>query len=202
MPRLLVDSDIFCKLGITGLLEPAVAIFGVTLADCVCLPALPHMLRRGKLPKLFGMAACEGLVPLAESLSATPIATSSLHKLANVDRIDVGEAHIFSAVADLGVVALTGDKRALAAVAQVPEFPQLLAGKIATLEAVLLSLCSRLGDAVVRDAVKPVLEKDQTIRVCFSSGNHDPRAGLRSYFEALKRDVLPLELWVPVEGDS
>jgi hypothetical protein len=199
MPRLLVDSDIFCKLGITGLLEPSAAIFGVSLADCACLPALPHMLRRGKLPRLFGVAECEALIPLAERLTAMPVATASLDKLANVDRIDVGEAHIFAAVADLGMVALTGDKRALAAVAQVPDFPQLLAGKIATLEAVLLSLCGSLGEVVVRDALKPILARDQTLRVCFSTGNHDPRAGLHSYFEALKRDVLPLELWAPLE---
>ena len=105
MPRLLVDSDIFCKLGLTGLLEPAVAIFDVALGDSACLPALPHMLRRGKLPKLFGTAECEALIPLAEKLSAMPIVTASLDRLANVDRIDVGEAHIFSAVADLGMVA-------------------------------------------------------------------------------------------------
>jgi hypothetical protein len=201
MPRLLVDSDIFCKLAISGLLESAVAIFGVSLADSGCLPALPHMLRRGRLPKLFGADACAALIPLSESLCSMPT-TPSVNMLANVERIDVGEAQIFSAVADLGVIALTGDKRALMAVAQVQEFPPRLAGKLATLEAVLLTLCGRLGEDVVREALNPILKKDQAIRACFSSGNHDPRAGLRSYFEALKRDVAPLELWAPVEEDS
>jgi len=201
MLRLLVDSDVFCKLGITGLLEPAAAIFGVSLAECGCLPALPYMLRRGKLTRMYGSPACAALVSLAESLSVAVATTTSLDKLANVERIDVGEAQIFSAVADLGVLALTGDKRALVAVARVPEFPQLLARKIATFEAVLLSLCGKLGDTAVREALKPILDKDQTVRVCFSSGNLEPRAGLRSYFEALKRDVVPLELWAPVEGD-
>src|ERR1700722_4802047 len=110
MLRLLVDSDVFCKLAIAGLLEPAVAIFGVSLAECGCLPALPHMLRRGKLPRMYGPPACEALVSVANSLSVTLATTASLDKLANVERIDVGEAQIFSAVADLGILALTGDK--------------------------------------------------------------------------------------------
>lgn len=203
MPRLLVDTDIFCKLGIAGLLEQAVAIFGVPLAECGCLPALPHMLRRGRLPKLFGAEACGKLVPLAESLLvATLPSTPSLEKLAGVDRIDVGEAQLLAAVADLGALVLTGDKRALAAVAQVPDYPQLLAGKIVSLEAALLSLCMKLGNDVVRAAVRPIIATDVMVRVCFSSASADPREGLRSYLSTLKHDVAPLELWEPVEGNG
>lgn len=151
---------------------------------------------------MYGLPACAGLIPLAESLSVTLTETPSLDKLANLERIDVGEAQIFAAVADLDLVALTGDKRALGAVAQVPGFAPLLAGKVACLEAVLLSLCASLGEDAVRDAVRPILEKDQTVRVCFSSGNSDPRSGLRSYFDALVKEVVPLQLWAPVEGDT
>jgi hypothetical protein len=203
MPRLLVDTDIFCKLGIAGLLEPAVSVLGVALADCRALPPLPHMLRRGKLPKLFGVEACASLVPLAESMSSGPaISTPSLEKLTPVNRIDVGEAQLLAAVADLGDLLLTGDKRALIAVGQVANFPPLLTGKVVTLEAILISLCSKLGGDAVRAAVQPVVEKDQMIRACFSAGESDPRIGLRSYFESLKREVAPLELWEPVEGAS
>jgi hypothetical protein len=201
MPRLLVDTDIFCKLGIAELLEPAVALFDLAISDCRCLPALPYMLRRGKLPKLFGPEACGKLVPLAESMAAGPWpATPSLDKFTNVDRIDVGEAQILAAVADLGIIALTGDKRALEAVAKLPECPPLLAGRIVTLEAVLISLCEKVGDDVVRAALQPVRDQDRVLRVCFSSVNIEPRIGLRSYFDALKRDVVPLVLWDPVEG--
>jgi hypothetical protein len=203
MRRLLVDTDIFCKLGIARLLEPAVAILGFALSDCRALPPLPHMLRKGKLPKLFGVEACTSLVPLAESMSSgAPISTASLEKLTPIDRIDVGEAQLLAAVADLGDLLLTGDKRALVAVGQLPNFPPLLAGKIATMEAVLISLCSKLGGDAVCAAVQPIIEKDQMIRACLSPGSGDPRIGLRSYFESLKREVAPLELWKPVEGAS
>ena len=50
------------------------------------------------------------------------------------------------------------------------------------------------------DTLQPVLEKDATVRICFSSRNADPRTALRSYFDALKREVAPLSLWEPVEG--
>lgn len=203
MQRLLVDTDIFCKLGIAGLLESAVALFDTSVAACGCLPALPHMLRRGKLPKLFGADACARLVQIAESMSPEPLpSTPSVERLARVDRIDVGEAQLLAAAADLGVTILTGDKRALQAVAQVRDFPPMLAGRVATLEAVLISLCGRLGDEVIRAALQPLFEKDLTVRVCFSSTNADPRAALRSYFDALKRDVAPLALWEPMEGTT
>ena len=183
MPRLLVDTDIFCKLGIAGLLEQAVALFDVPLAECGRLPALPHMLRRGRLPKLLGVEACGKLVLLAESMSAqTPPSTSSLEKLAKIDRIDVGEAQLLAAVADLGIPMLTG--------------------KIASLEAVLMSLCMKLGNDAVRAAVQPILATDTMVKVCFSPGTTDPVVGLRSYLGTLKRDVVPLVLWEPEEGDK
>jgi hypothetical protein len=203
MSRLLVDTDIFCKLGIAGLLEQAIGLFGIPLAECGCLPALPHMLRRGRLPKVFGAEACGKLIPLAESLSATALPTTpSLERLVGVDRIDVGEAQLLAIVADLDALMLTGDKRALAAVAQLPDYPQLLAGKIVTLEAVLLSLCMTVGNDAVRLAVQQIIATDVMVRVCFSSASADPRDGLRSYITTLKRDVAPLQLWEPVEENG
>ena len=67
------------------------------------------MLRRGKLPKLYGPEACEKLVQLTASMSAEPPpSTPSLAHLTNIDRMDVGEAQLLAAVADLGVTLLTG----------------------------------------------------------------------------------------------
>ena len=202
MLPLLVDSDIFCKLGIAGLLQEAVAIFGLAVDECGCLPALPHMLRRGKLPKTFGQEACEKLITTAERMvvELTP-STTWLDKLAGVDRIDVGEAQLFATIADDRVMVMTGDKRALAAVAQVPDYPEVLAGRIVTLEAILIALCARLSDDVVRSSVQPLIAKDRTVQMCFSPGNNDPRAALRSYLDAIRRDVAPLQLWAPTEGD-
>jgi len=96
-------------------------------------------------------------------------------------------------------VLVTGDKQALAAVSRVPDYPERLAGRIASLEATLLALCSRLGDDVIRAAVRSVMAKDKTVQVCFSTGNIDVRGALRSFHEAMKRDIAPLRLWEPSE---
>lgn len=49
MTRLLLDTDIFCKLGVADLLDDTLSILGLKYSDCSRLPALPHMLRRGRL---------------------------------------------------------------------------------------------------------------------------------------------------------
>ena len=99
--------------------------------------------------------------------------------------------------AEHSVPILTGDKRALQALAKVSGFADALAGRIVTLEGVLLALCNEFGDGHVRAAVQPLLPIDKTVQVCFSSGNPSPRVGLRSYFDSLKREVPPLILWEP-----
>jgi hypothetical protein len=82
-----------------------------------------------------------------------------------------------------------------------------LRGRIASMEAILLALCRRLGREHVRSAVKPLVavkdRKDKMVQVCFSDGNSDPDGALQSYFNELKRNVAPLVLWeLPQEGDS
>jgi len=92
---------------------------------------------------------------------------------------------------------VTGDKRALVPVAGVPGFAEALAGRVITLEAALIALCQKLGDDHVRAAVAPLLAKDITLRICFSSANASPRPALVSYFDSLKREVAPIILWEP-----
>jgi hypothetical protein len=203
MRPLLVDSDVFCKLGIAGLLQAALAIFGRGVSDCGCLPALPHMLRRGRLRKTFGEAECDGLVSTAESMVVELRPSETwLDKLTGVDQIDVGEAQLFATVAEEGIIVWSGDKRALVAVARVPGYPPALAGRIVTLDAILLALCMRLGDDAVRAAMQPLMAKDRMVQMCFSSGNSDPRGALQSYLNATKRDVAPLQLWEPAPENS
>lgn len=92
---------------------------------------------------------------------------------------------------------VTGDKRALVAVARVSGFPESLAGRIVTVEGAVLALCDRLGEPAVRAALQPLLANEKTLRICFSAGNTDSRGALRSYFDDLQRQVQPLTLWDP-----
>ncbi len=196
MPPLLVDTDIFCKLGVSGLLEAALKVFGVTMGDCARLPALPHMLRRGRLPKLYGQAACDTLAQVAEAMSSVPAASAAwLDQLIAVPRIDPGEAQLFASAAEHSLTLLTGDKRALVALAGLTELSEALSGRIVTLEAVLMALCVRGGDEGVRTALQPVMSADRMVQACFSAGNKSPREALESYFNHLKREVHPLVLW-------
>jgi hypothetical protein len=195
---LLVDTDGFAKLGVAGLLAPLLELLGVELADCRRLPALPHMLRRGSLRRRYGDAACDALIETAEAMTPTPTASTDwVARLVDVPQIDPGEAQLFAVAAESASMLVTGDKRALVAVAKVAGFADALAGRVVTLEGALLGLCAKLGDEPVRAAVAPLLAKDITLRICFSDSNPTPRPPLVSYFDNLKRDVAPLLLWEP-----
>jgi hypothetical protein len=198
MPRLLVDSDIFCKLGMAGILDAAFSILGVTAGEAACLPALQHMLRRGKLRKTFGDANCDGLIPKATAMATAMDASSEwLDRLVGIDRIDIGEAQLFAMAATSGSILMTGDKRALGAVSKVTGFPDHVRARFVTLEAILLALCCHHGDDAICAAVKPLMGSDRMVQICFSAADRDFRGALRSYFEAAKRDVFPLVLWDP-----
>jgi hypothetical protein len=198
--QLLLDTDLFCKLGIVGLFDAAVDALGVSESDCRRLAALPHMLRRGRLPRRYGQAQCEALANRAEAIAAIPdVAIDWLDTLTNVPDVDPGEAQLLSVAAETGAWLLTGDKRALRTVAQVPGFPEALTGRIITFEAVLLVLCRALGDGSVRRALSP-LEEDQVVRICFSPSNAAPRDALHSYQNSLQTEVHPLILWDARQG--
>jgi hypothetical protein len=201
--KLLVDTDAFCKLGITGLLQDAVRILGADLRECGRLPALPYMLSRGSLRKHFGAEACDGLISLADAMPVVPEPSIAwLDKFTAIEAIDPGEAQIFAAAAEFGLMVVSGDKRALRAMTSIEGLPDALAGRIVVLEAILLALCERLGSEDLRRRVAPLIALNKTVEVCFSPGSSDPREGLRSYYRSLAADVEPLVLWNPQMGDG
>jgi len=196
--KLLLDTDVFCKLQLAGLLNEAVAALGVDLAECGRLPALPHMLRRGRLRKIHGGDACDALAAVAESLPVLPQPSDEwLDRLVPVEDVDVGEAQILAAAAEFSLVVVSGDKRALRAVKDVDGFAAALAGRIVVLEAVLLALLDRLGVETLRARIRSISTADAVVRVCFSSDAEDSRAALVSYFESLVAELHPLALWDP-----
>lgn len=201
--RLLVDTDAFCKLGIADLLTDAIALFGAELRECGRLPALPYMLRRGSLPRSYGNAACERLIPVAERMPAVSEAPGTwLDRLALLPDIDPGEAIIFSVAADAELPVISGDLRALRALKDVEGFPEALAGRVVILEALLLGLCRALGPGSVKEGVEPLRKVDTVVGICFSPENRDPEQGLRSYLEERRVELSPLVLWDPPKGEA
>lgn len=201
--QLLIDSDVFCKLGIAGLLEDAIAVLGASPAMSGRLPALPHMLRRGRLVRTYGEEACGKLLALAEAIPPIPTPEPLwLDKTAQVPSIDPGEAQLFASAAADGLLVLTGDKRALFALKDIEGFETALAGHIVVFEALLLALCDKLGVADVARRLQPLIPSDRTLRVCFSEDGTDPRDGLLSYFRSLVAETAPLLLWQPPLGGT
>ena len=194
--RLLLDSDVFCKLGVGKLLDDTLVVLGAGIGDCGRLPALPYMLRKGRLPKTYGAEACLGLVAVAKKMKPIPAPQATwLDRLTSVQAIDAGEAQLFALAAQDSLIVATGDKRALLALKDIDGYPAALAGRIVVLEAILLALCARLGPAEVRRRLGSLTASDATLKVCFSASNPDPRTGLESYYRSLVDEVRPLRLW-------
>lgn len=200
--NLLVDTDAFCKLGVAGLIQDAAGVFGARLPNCGRLPALPHMLRHRTLVKCYGPRACDALIPHAKAMAALPPpGAATLDPLKANDAIDPGEAQLFAAAAEFGLLVISGDKRAIRALRHVPEIHAPLARRLVTLEAILLKLCERIRMEDLRRRVGPLTRHDKAVKACFSTGNPDPRDGLRSYNGSLVAEVHPLLLWDPDAKD-
>jgi len=194
--RVLVDSDMFCKLGIANLLSEAVAVLGADVRDCRRLPALPYMLRRGSLTRKYGAEACAELVPLAESIQTITAADAAwLDRLALIPTIDPGEAQLFATAAHHSVMVMTGDKRALRALKDIEDYAEALTGRIVVLEAIILAFCNRFGHTEVRRRLGSLTMNDLTLDICFSADNHDPPKALESFYRDLAAELHPLRLW-------
>lgn len=198
--RLLFDTDLFCKLGVSGLIAPILAMLEVEPTDCRRLPALPHMLRRGSLVRKYGAERCSSLLSVAESIEAIPSASAKwLEPLRPLSSVDPGEAQLLAVAAESSLLLVSGDKRALRETAALVDYQRALEGRVITFEAALLGLVEELGIDRVREALKP-LEADMVVKICFSGGAGDPRGGLRSYFSNLQAELAPLVLWQPPGG--
>lgn len=199
--RLLVDTDAFCKLAVGTVLHEAINLLGADLSECGRLPALPHMLRRGRLRKAFGPEASDALISVANELPvAIQPSDTWLDRLTPFADIDPGEAQIFAAAAEAGLMVVSGDKRALRVLKDIAGFPEALSGSIVVLEAILLALCDQLGPDEVRRRVQALIPLDTVVKVSFSTGNPDPRDALHSYYTSLTAELTPLVLWDPQSG--
>ena len=196
--QLLVDTDAYCKLSIANLFADATAVLGVSLGECGRLAALPYMLRRGRLRKQFGDSLCDAMIPEAEGM---PIAiqpnTNWLDPLTAVSSIDPGEALLLAASAEHGTLLLTGDKRGLHGVRNIPGYSQALDGRVVVLEAILIALCGQLGVDTMRSRVRDLMDVDIAVGLCFSYSNPSPLVGLLSYYQDLAVALSPLNLWPP-----
>lgn len=196
--KLLLDSDAFGKLGIAGLLESAASALGCTLAECARLPALPSMLRRGRLRTQLGDARADALIPVADSIPAVPRSESRwLDVLARIPGVDPGEAQLLAATADHGLLLLSGDKRAMNALAGQTTIVEALSGRIVVVDAIVIELCDTLGAEHVRALIAPAVAIDTALRIAFGSQRDTPVELLRANLDDLAKTAPRELLWLP-----
>lgn len=199
--RILIDTDSFCKLAISGILNDSVRLLGANLDECGRLPALPYMLRRGNLRRIYGSENCNNLIIIANEMPTIGSGNDSLlSELVSLRDIDPGEAQLLSVVAETGLHLITGDKRSLRALKKLTGLAETLAGRIIVLESILLALCEQLGPEEVRRRVEVIGTLDNVIQICFDELNNDPVACLLSYFRVLTEEVKPLVLRHPLKA--
>ena len=198
---LLVDSDAFCKLGAAGLFLDVMAFFGVQIEECGILPALPYMLKRGRLRRQIGCELANSLIHLADKIPrAGQPSDQWLDPLTPEPAIDPGEAQLLALSAEDSNLLLTGDKRSLLSVSDIAGYPEVLSGRVVVLEAMLIGLCHAMGTETVRSKIGPFSRLDMAVRICFSATDVSPLIGLTSYFDDLSAAVKPLTPNPPMDG--
>lgn len=196
LPQLLLDTDAFCKLAIANLLDDVLTLLGVNRARCAVLPALPYMLGRGRLRKKYGDVESDQLRKLANEFAVAPGASTGwLDVLSIQPSIDPGEAQLFALAAEREIRVMTGDKRALEALAKINSIHPLLSGNVLTLEAVLTGLAEELPDTQLRHKGSILGQYDQMAKAVFSSTGSDLKEALDSYFRDVEFKAQPLRLW-------
>lgn len=194
--HLLIDSDVFCKLEICGLLEEAIRTLEFERGNCRRLPALPHMLRRGTIFNKYGESACAVMMPSVITMEATPDANPEvLDRLIGLPLVDPGEAQLLALAVSNGDYLFTGDKKSLKAIKDMSDIAKALSGRIVILETLLMAMCDEHGPEWLRERIQPLRTHDRVVEVCFTEATIDPRVPLRSYVDFEKAALAPLILW-------
>lgn len=200
-----VDNDVMQALASWDLLGDLPGIFNVEPADLRVLDTA-RFRYQVKNPEKGRLKFGEAWDRIAAFLSTTPTVTTAdaedMEAAANVVNFDDGELVLFSfASRTPDSIIITGDKRALEAVAKTATLQPMrerLAGRVVSLEQVLQRLFAKRGFEAVRDAVVTSSTTHMTARVVFGSGllttADSAHAALTSYFGQLVRLVPDLML--------
>ena len=198
---LLIDSDIFILLAGADILEKAIGLLGFKMVNLRRLDALPHQLQRGKsfrqkYPKPVldkALEWCDRVKPFVDR----PADDDLQQALANVQRIDPGEAVMLGLLAEQEVFLLaSGDKASMRALAQTPALADLkkaVSGRVIWLETILRLLLGKHETPMVARSFAALRDANMTLRVVFSQGEQTPLdhclEAVDSYYKALVSEV-------------
>ena len=195
--RLLIDNDVLLKAAHWGLLEYIPRIAGITWEEVAVLPQFPPRVKRAD-PKLFLDATIA--VSLQTSLNCCsplpdpdPVAISLLQGLQNLDAGEVLLIAVLAAHKDL--LLMTGDKRALIALAELREKPAIsdCCGRCLCMEQLLRHALTMLGCPALVKHIRRYPRIDKAALTIFGSVGErlqdDAEEGLRSYIDALRAEA-------------
>lgn len=195
-PRLLVDNDVLIKLAHWGLLASLPAALDLQWSDTATLESIKFRARRADA-KLFrnvdiAHALSEQLAHAAELPAPQP---GDLSLLQDIVDLDAGEVELIAAcLATPDAILVTGDKRALCALAR-PELVAIaerLAGRLVCLEQVLMRMADAGGAQLVIDGIVPHRDLDTAIRcIVGATGCSEDNLweGLTSYVVDLRKET-------------
>jgi hypothetical protein len=206
MPKTLIDNDILSKCVIFSLLNEMVVALSHPAAEIGVLGVARYVISAKRLGKaLDGGDRAHGrllsfldTVELLEPTDDESGLAAELEALAikNQVDLDIGESQL-CAIAITRIVdqIYTGDKRAIAAIEQLRDSFDLLSNldqKLVCLEALIITLISIYGHALIRNAIYPCRGTDKALDICFQCHNDVAEftgidEGLRSYLNAVLR---------------
>ena len=194
--RLLIDVDALCKLAHWGLLEEIPSLMGIPLQECTTLASSKYRAIKAKSKldgRVFHAVEAADRVLEAIALMQAPMepASQSLGDFENVLGIDAGEAVLLaSLVAAPDTRLLTGDKRALGALAALPpEAREPFLGRVICVERIIEAGLNQWGLDVLRSKVCPWKKIDVAVNIIMGSrcdaGEASVREALASYIGEL-----------------
>jgi len=185
---LLSDNDIVFELARSNLLSEFLETVRCPPNQIWVLPSLFHVARKRLKDDCAAHAALEAFRPNVFSIPA-----ASSRALALFDGLDVGEQQMFAVLVDLGGSAelVTGDKRALAAVATIasnaPPVASVIADRVYCLELLMLRLVRQYGFEFINSRVASGTSKNVAMKVCF--GVHRTQADAEAYLHRYLNDL-------------
>lgn len=202
----LLDSDVARKCCQYGLVDELVHSYGCLASDVAVLPQLRFQLRIGKpaaVAKLgteAAVAAAESFLAKAKEVQLSPEAANLVLSL-QIPGIDTGEQVLFAALLmDQSSQLLTGDKRALATLATVPDAASAWP-RIRALEHAILRILSIEDFSRISAKIRSCPDADMSLSLAF--GRTAPATkdsvveGLSSYVNELIARTLGYYCGVP-----
>lgn len=204
--KLFIDNDALIKLAHWRLLDAFLASLGATWAEVGVLSSIRFRARRCDAKLFLDPEIAKELAENLNSAAEVPEPDRDVfNRLQDVVGLDAGEVELVAAcVATPGAYLVSGDKRAMEALAQ-PELADvalLLAGRIICLEQALVMLVESYPASSVISAIAPRREIDTAIRcVVGAAGCSEDnfREGLGSYIADLRKKTGPLLCMCPLE---